>query len=69
MIVEHRILQVIGTEGKREIRELKQNGLKTEPAFAKWLNLDGDPYAALLAMYDWSDEKLRQLVALRKQSS
>ncbi|WP_018756509.1 DUF4269 domain-containing protein [Paenibacillus terrigena] len=69
MIVEHRILQVIGTEGKREIRELKQNGLKTEPAFAKWLNLDGDPYSALLAMYDWSDEKLRQLVTLQKQSS
>ncbi|WP_314584109.1 DUF4269 domain-containing protein [Paenibacillus terrigena] len=38
MIVEHRILQVIGAEGKRAIRELKQNGLKTEPVFAKWLN-------------------------------
>jgi len=69
MIVEHRILQMIGAEGKQEIRELKRSGLKTEPAFAKWLNMDGDPYAVLLGMYDWCDEELRRWVTSRKQTS
>ncbi|WP_152392341.1 DUF4269 domain-containing protein [Paenibacillus guangzhouensis] len=64
MIVEHRILQLIREEGKRKIRALKQAGLKTEPAFAQHLHMAGDPYAGLLAMYDWPDEKLRQRVTL-----
>ena len=48
MLAEHKILTQKGTEFKRQIRELKSSGLKTEPAFAKLLRLKGDPYEALL---------------------
>jgi len=48
MIIEHHILQQEGVDFKRKIIALKQSGIKTEPAFAQLLGLDGDPYLALL---------------------
>lgn len=48
MIVEYNILNEKGEEFRREIIRLKQEGMKTEPAFAKLLGLEGDPYMALL---------------------
>lgn len=48
MIVEHKILSAKGDEFKMEIIRLKRKGLKTEPAFAKLLGLDGNPYEELL---------------------
>jgi len=48
MLVEYRILQERGEDFKQEIIKLKAAGYKTEPAFAKLLNLEGDPYEALL---------------------
>ncbi len=50
MLIEHRILQEKGTEFKAEIIALKAKGLKTEPAFAKLLKLEGNPYEELLKM-------------------
>ena len=50
MIIEYRILQEKGAEFKEEIMKLKAMGIKTEPAFAKLLNLNGDPYEELLKM-------------------
>jgi hypothetical protein len=58
MVVEYRLLQLIGEAGRERIIELKQAGIKTEPAFAELLGIPGDPYAALLDMYNWSDDRL-----------
>ena len=48
MIIEHRLLEEKGEEFRRKVIALKQMGYKTEPAFAKLLGLEGDPYMALL---------------------
>jgi hypothetical protein len=48
MIVEHELLLKKGKAFKQRIIELKRQGFKTEPAFAKELGLEGEPYAALL---------------------
>nr|WP_199002304.1 DUF4269 domain-containing protein [Flavobacterium sp. ASV13] len=48
MIIEHEILQSKDENFRLEIIKLKQNGYKTEPAFAYLLGLNGDPYMELL---------------------
>ncbi|WP_299780638.1 DUF4269 domain-containing protein [uncultured Formosa sp.] len=50
MIIENRVLNKKGSEFKQKVIELKSNGVKTEPAFARLLGLDGDPYAELLKL-------------------
>ena len=48
MIIEHELLQRKGETLRQQIISLKQQGYKTEPAFAKALGLIGNPYLALL---------------------
>lgn len=48
MLIEHEILNNKGESFRLEIIKLKQNGYKTEPAFAFLLGLKGNPYKALL---------------------
>ncbi|RYE54824.1 MAG: DUF4269 domain-containing protein [Sphingobacteriales bacterium] len=48
MVIEHQILQEHGEEFRREVINLKMEGYKTEPAFAKLLGLKGNPYVAML---------------------
>ncbi|PWG80700.1 DUF4269 domain-containing protein [Pararcticibacter amylolyticus] len=48
MMIEYFILQQKGEEFKRAVIELKLKGIKTEPAFAMLLGLEGDAYSALL---------------------
>ncbi|MFW0737773.1 DUF4269 domain-containing protein [Flavobacterium sp. T12S277] len=48
MVIEYQILQSKDENFRLEIIKLKQNGYKTEPAFAFLLGLKGDPYAELL---------------------
>ena len=50
MVIEHEILVEKGPLFREEVIRLKRAGFKTEPAFAKLLDLEGDPYQALL---DW----------------
>ncbi len=50
MITEHAILKEKGKNFKQEIIKLKASGLKTEPAFAKLLGIEGDPYEELLKL-------------------
>lgn len=62
MIVEERILSLLGEPFRQEILRLKAGGHKTEPAFALALNLPGDPYQALLDMAAWDDSRLRRFL-------
>lgn len=48
MLIEYQVLIKAGEVFRSEIIALKQQEFKTEPAFAKLLNLKGDPYEALL---------------------
>ena len=50
MIIENIILKEKGYGFKQKIKELKSNGIKTEPAFAKLLDLHGNPYTELLKL-------------------
>ncbi|MBT8078190.1 MAG: DUF4269 domain-containing protein [Gammaproteobacteria bacterium] len=66
--VEQRILGAFPQLGD-EIVALKAAGLKTEPAFAKLLQLRGDPYEAVLALEACSDAEIHGLVNEAQHSS
>lgn len=61
--VEYDVLRAGGKAWRQALRQLRQAGLKTEPAFARLLRLPGDPYAALLRLETWSAAELRAYVA------
>jgi len=48
LLIEHALLQERGEAFRQQIIALKQQGYKTEPAFAIALGLTGDPYTELL---------------------
>ncbi|MGL5273914.1 DUF4269 domain-containing protein [Myroides marinus] len=48
MLIEYAILKDKGDAFRQEIVKLKKAGVKTEPAFAQLLGLDGNPYDSLL---------------------
>lgn len=50
MLIEHQILMEKGEAFRQQIIALKNEGYKTEPAFAKLLGLEGNPYEALLKL-------------------
>ncbi len=50
MLVEARLLAGADAGARAAIRALKRSGLKTEPAFAAYFGLPGDPYLALLEL-------------------
>jgi len=50
MLIEHRILKEKGEDFRLKVIQLKKEGYKTEPAFAKLLNLKGNPYQSLLQL-------------------
>jgi hypothetical protein len=58
MVVEARLLRYGGEEVRRQIRVLKVQGLKTEPAFAAVFALPGDPYQALSQLAELPEEAL-----------
>jgi len=62
MLVEHRLLTLGGDELCEAIHLLKEEGLGTEPAFARYLDLSGDPYQAMLDLEALDDTTLRRLV-------
>lgn len=63
LVVEAAVLAVGGEPWRAAVRHLKQQGLKTEPAFAQLLRLPGDPYEALLTLEGLPVSELRALVA------
>lgn len=48
MVIEHKILNSQDDKFRAEIIRLKQGGMKTEPAFARLLGLQANPYQELL---------------------
>jgi hypothetical protein len=66
MAVEARLLALGGEEARVKIQELKRAGLKTEPAFAQYFQLAGNPYQALLHLAQRSDDELATTVARGK---
>ena len=58
MIIEDRILSCCSLKFKEKIVALKKSGIKTEPAFAKLLKLNGNPYEELLNLEFLSDEEI-----------
>ncbi|MBE0411592.1 MAG: DUF4269 domain-containing protein [Anaerolineales bacterium] len=58
MVVEARLLEIGGLKARQEIHQLKLRGLKTEPAFAHYFQLTGNPYARLLELSMLSNEDL-----------
>lgn len=66
MIIEHRLLEIAGAQALQAIRQLKTKGLKTEPAFAEYFGLAGDPYQTLLDMADWEDTGLDSWIREKK---
>ncbi|RUT73189.1 DUF4269 domain-containing protein [Ancylomarina longa] len=61
MIIESRILRLLGEDFKHQIIQLKKDGLKTEPAFAHLLQISGDPYQSLLAFESLTDAEIMKL--------
>ncbi len=60
--VEERLLKIGGKSLQQKILALKKDGYKTEPAFAKVLKLQGDPYESLLLLHAENEESLRHLI-------
>ena len=48
LIAEARLLREGGEEALQAIRQLKFEGVKTEPAFGQYFCLPGDPYESLV---------------------
>lgn len=65
MVVEARLLEIGGDTAREEIRRLKRAGLKTEPAFAQYWQLAGDPYEVLLELSYLAVTELRERLKRR----
>ena len=52
-----------GLVGADRVAALRRSGLKTEPAFARALELDGDPYERLWTLSWREDDDLRAVLA------
>lgn len=52
MVAEGRLLREGGEEAVAAIRQLKLDGMQTEPAFGEYFCLEGDPYAVLIDLAD-----------------
>jgi hypothetical protein len=58
----NRVLVVGGEVVRQALRTLKVGGMKTEPALAQLLNLEGDPYQAVLALEEMDDVEIQARV-------
>lgn len=63
LLVEAAVLKAGGEAWRRAVRQLKKQGLKTEPAFATLLQLPGNPYEALLLLEGKTSVELQALMA------
>lgn len=61
-VVEERLLAIGGATLRQRVLAERAQGLKTEPAFAKVLGLQGDPFFVVEELFDRDGEYLRHLV-------
>jgi len=66
MIAERRLLALDEPSAAESIRTLKQEGFKTEPAFAFFYNLPGNPYEVLYRLAEADEQELRQIILKRQ---
>lgn len=64
MIAEAKLLEIGGETVREEIRKLKNQGYKTEPAFAHHFNIIGDPYQELIKLAPLSLDEIKSLLKL-----
>ncbi|WP_417486277.1 DUF4269 domain-containing protein [Maricaulis sp.] len=62
-LAEHRLLGLAEDRLRVDVRQAKASGLKTEPAFARCLDLGGDPFVELLKLASPGDDALRTLIS------
>ncbi len=62
LVVEARLLRLAHEGANVQIRRLKSRGIKTEPAFAQYFGIIGEPYQALLDLYDVEDDVLYKVI-------
>lgn len=62
LLVEARLLDLGGPRLRRAVRDLREDGMKTEPAFARALGLRGDPHERLWALSWCDDAELRVIL-------
>ena len=60
--LEQRLLALGGQNLAATVMAFRREGLKTEPAFAAALKLQGDPYEVLLDISDLDDDALSLLI-------
>lgn len=66
---EEKLLKLGGEPFRKAVFRLREQGLKTEPAFAQLLGLRGDPYLELLKLHSVSEMGLMRLLSnLRHRS-
>jgi len=68
LLAEGRLLAMGGPAARQRIRQLKALGLKTEPAFAEYFALPGNPYETLYRLAAAPDADLRTLVLRGRQA-
>ena len=66
MLVERRLLALDEPSVAESIRTLKQAGLKTEPAFASFYKLPGNPYEVMYRLAEADEQELRRIVLKRQ---
>lgn len=66
MLIEYRLIQLLGADFKARVINLKQQGYKTEPAFGKLLGLKS-PYMDLLELERKTNNELFEMDVCRKQ--
>lgn len=62
MMAEAALLRAGGEEARAAIRQLREDGVKTEPAFGDYFCLEGDPYEALLEISDMTAGEVDEVV-------
>jgi hypothetical protein len=67
--IERRLLTLGGHEFRTAVLALRRQGMKTEPAFAAALELQGDPYLALLELGEQDDQVLISVLLARTFAS